>query len=634
MALINLSPRPDVFRSNLHEILATGIICMAQFVTVAVNNQALALMNTVSESFGSNSNSDKAWFSAAFALSVSTLILISGKIGDLYGHKACFIAGYAWISAWSIVAGASVYVNSTIFFIICRALLGMGFAFLLPCAIGLLALCYKNGSRKELVWGILGAAAPAGACFGGIISGALAGSWSWCFYILSISSAFFAVAAYFLVPNVRAEKKPDTELARVSPPPPSQAMDWYGGVTGVAGLVLIMVAWNQAPIMLWSEPYVPVLFAVGLLLMGAFFFLELRVVANPLVPLEVINRKIGVTLLSVGLGWGSFGVWGFYYWALCLNLREYTPLLTGVSYIPVCLFGILAAFTVSYSISRINPSILIFISNMSFFASSLLLALTPVNQTYWILLFILMIPLSFAMDMSFPSSSLILSNYLPRHHQGTAGSLVSTVTNYAMGLALGVAGTAEVYTATGDNAYDRMLSGYRGAMWTGVGIAGLGVVTSGGATPETDENELPGAAHYLRIIGRDSLCDSIVTRADMLTTLIPTMLDLSISKLGEFSDESIIIIKYSGALHKREVTFLIGKNGERISAIRAGCGALIKILPLDDAPQIEQGFLHPLLSSSVKPQCIRVSGTAHQISVAVSLIEKCIFDYRNGVVRY
>jgi hypothetical protein len=77
--------------------------------------------------------------------------------------------------------------------------------------------------------------------------------------------------------------------------------------------------------------------------------------------------------------------------------------------------------------------------------------------------------------MSFPSGTLILSNAMPRRHQGLAASLVSTVVNYSIALGLGFAGTVEVHV--NDNGRN-VLQGYRGALYLGTGLAGLGVGVS------------------------------------------------------------------------------------------------------------------------------------------------------------
>jgi hypothetical protein len=77
--------------------------------------------------------------------------------------------------------------------------------------------------------------------------------------------------------------------------------------------------------------------------------------------------------------------------------------------------------------------------------------------------------------MSFPSGTVILSNSMPREHQGLAASLVNTVVNYSISIGLGFAGTVGSQVSHGGS--DLMRS-FRGAAYMGVGLAGSGVILS------------------------------------------------------------------------------------------------------------------------------------------------------------
>lgn len=76
------------------------------------------------------------------------------------------------------------------------------------------------------------------------------------------------------------------------------------------------------------------------------------------------------------------------------------------------------------------------------------------------------------MDMSFPAASIILSDFLPSHQQGTASSIVNTIVNYAIALGLGFAGVVETHV---NDQGRNPLKGYRGAFYMGIGFAGAGV---------------------------------------------------------------------------------------------------------------------------------------------------------------
>jgi hypothetical protein len=77
--------------------------------------------------------------------------------------------------------------------------------------------------------------------------------------------------------------------------------------------------------------------------------------------------------------------------------------------------------------------------------------------------------------MSFPAANILLSNAMPREHQGLAASLVNTVINYSIAISLGFAGTVESHI--NDGGTDE-LKGYRGASYLGLGLSGMGICIS------------------------------------------------------------------------------------------------------------------------------------------------------------
>lgn len=82
------------------------------------------------------------------------------------------------------------------------------------------------------------------------------------------------------------------------------------------------------------------------------------------------------------------------------------------------------------------------------------------------------------MDMSFPAGTLIMSNAVEKRHQGMAASLVNTIVNYSISIGVGIAGTVETHVNNGGQTVQDELRGYRGAMYVGIGLSGLGVLTS------------------------------------------------------------------------------------------------------------------------------------------------------------
>jgi len=79
------------------------------------------------------------------------------------------------------------------------------------------------------------------------------------------------------------------------------------------------------------------------------------------------------------------------------------------------------------------------------------------------------------MDMSFPAGTIILSNHMPKEHQGLAASLVNTMVNYSISIALGIAGTVEVQVNNRGATPEDTMWGIRCAWFTACGLSAFGV---------------------------------------------------------------------------------------------------------------------------------------------------------------
>jgi MFS family permease len=145
---------------------------------------------------------------------------------------------------------------------------------------------------------------------------------------------------------------------------------------------------------------------------------------------------------------------------------------------PVAISGFIAGVTTGRVISRIGPGWVMLISMMAFMLGSIIVATMPIRQVYWAQAFVTTLIIPWGMDMSFPAATLIMSNAVKREHQGMAASLVNTIVNYSISIGVGIAGTVEVQVNHGANSPANELRGYRGAMYVGIILSGLGVLVS------------------------------------------------------------------------------------------------------------------------------------------------------------
>lgn len=452
--------RPSI--SAFREILFVAVICSSNIFTQASVGLTIAPLKIIGEGLGVSNPGGLSWFVAAYSLTVGTFILIAGRLGDMYGHKMLFVAGFFWYGFWALIGGFSNYAHSAIFFDVCRALQGIGPAMMVPNSLAILGRTYPPGKRKDMVFAIYGATAPNGAILGAVFASLLAQFvwWPWIFWVLAIACWVFGALSIFAIPSMPLEDNKDKKF------------DYLGAVTGVAGLVLFNVAWNQAPIVGWGNAYVIVFLILGLLFLVLFVIIERRT-EQALVPSGAFSGKVGFVLGCIALSWGSFGIWIYYVFQFIENLRLVTPIGAAAQLVPCGISGCMAALTTGFLLSRVRTSYLMTFAMMNFCIGNILLATMPVSQTYWIQTFLSFIITVWGMDISFPASTIILSNFVPKEHQGIAASLVVTVVNYSISIGLGIAGTVESHVNRGGQ---DLLRGYRGAFYAAIGLSGMGVV--------------------------------------------------------------------------------------------------------------------------------------------------------------
>jgi predicted MFS family arabinose efflux permease len=264
----------------------------------------------------------------------------------------------------------------------------------------------------------------------------------------------------------------------VAAAPPGQSIpkfDTLGCISGVTGLLLINFALNQAPLVGWKQPYVYFLLIIGVLITGAFFYFELCKATHPLLPMRGLQRQALFALACIAAGWASHGIWIYYFFLFMMKIRDQSPVMATLELLPVVPLGIVFALSTNFLIKKIHVSRVMLIAMILFFVGTVFLAFAPAEQTYWGMTFVSVIIMPGGMNLSFPAGTILLSNAMPREHQGKAASLVSTIVNYSIASGLGFAGSVERSINTdGTNT----LAGYRGTWELGIGFSGLGILIS------------------------------------------------------------------------------------------------------------------------------------------------------------
>jgi EmrB/QacA subfamily drug resistance transporter len=285
---------------------------------------------------------NRQWIVTAYSLSFGSLLLLGGKLSDLFGRRTTLLVGLVGFAVASAIGGAA---NGFAMLVIARAAQGAFGALLAPSILALLSTTYSEPKERAKAFAIFGAVAGTGGAFGLLLGGLLTEyfSWRWCLYVNLVMAAVTVAGAIALIP-------------RHEPVADRPKLDIPGSILATAGLVGIVYGLGHAETGGWSSATTlgPIIF--GVLALISFAIVESRV-RHPLLPIRVVaDRTRGGAFLSIGIvGAGLFAVFLFlsYYMSQTLG---FSPVMTGLGFIPMILA--MTGTTVSvgtYLLNRFGP---------------------------------------------------------------------------------------------------------------------------------------------------------------------------------------------------------------------------------------------------------------------------------------
>ncbi|KAF8331587.1 efflux transporter [Amanita rubescens] len=393
------------------------------------------------------------WLVSAYALSSACLLVLCGRLADLYGRKLVFFAGSIWLFAFSLACG---FAKDELTLDILRGFQGAGAAATIPASLGILANAFpiSSGRMRSIAFATFAAGAPVGAfmgtCIGAVLTQLTKPTWRSTFYLSTGLTGLYLLIGFLVIDKDEPSMEKDKRV------------DWLGGALVTAGLVLIIFVLSDGEIApnKWATSYIIACLILGCAFIGLFilwqWYLE-RMLDNPnaqyskwtpppLMKLSLWTRgngRFSVIMIIALLTWCTFlgwNLWTTLYYQNYLNLK---PIPTMLRFIPMFITGVLLNMIVVLTIHRVPVVWLLGIGTFVTGCAPIFFAVIIPSSPYWAFGFPSSICAVFGADFVFAAGTLYVAKIVKEDEQSLAGGMFQTMTQ--AGTALGVIVTTIIY---------------------------------------------------------------------------------------------------------------------------------------------------------------------------------------------
>ncbi|WP_083922505.1 MFS transporter [Nocardiopsis halotolerans] len=294
------------------------------------------------------------WVAHAYTLVFGGLLLLGGRLADLYGHRRVLAAGLTLFTAASLLGGAAPSPGALV---AARALQGVGAAVLAPATLTVLTASFPEGRARVRALAVWTAVSVAGGAAGSLVGGALTEALSWRAVLLvnvPVGAAALVLCLYCL--EGRGEKGRGGRL------------DLPGAVTATGGLTAIAYGLTRVPGHGWTDPSTVAALTAGVLFLALFAVVESRA-RVPLLPPRLLRRRaVSVGNAMVFLAGACFQVPMWYFLTFYMQGElGFGALLTGLGFLPHTLVTMAVSWTVT-------PWLMRFVDARALIATGCLLA--------------------------------------------------------------------------------------------------------------------------------------------------------------------------------------------------------------------------------------------------------------------
>jgi EmrB/QacA subfamily drug resistance transporter len=413
-----------------HLGLALVVIAAAQLMIVLDATIVNVALPHIQRALGF-SGTGLEWIVTAYSLAFGSLLLLGGRLGDIYGRRRVFMTGILLFSTASLAGG---FATSEWWLLAARAVQGAGAALAAPTALALIATTFPMGAPRNRALGVWAGMAGAGGAIGLLLGGILTSyvSWRWVFFVNApIGLTVAALAPMALVGGGRLRRR----------------LDIPGVITSTAGLALLVyglthAAAGQDGVSHWGDSVTIACLAGAVALLIGFVFIE-RYVKEPELDLNLLRsrRRSGAYIMMLLLGTAMFAVF-FFLTIYIQTVWGYSPVRAGVSWVPFPIMLIaINIFVARVLVAKVGVRPLLMAGPLFAGAGFMLLSRLSPTGSYWTNLLGPMMLLSVGMGLMFVPITLMIVSHVRHDEAGAASSLLNIGQQVGGSIGLAAIGT-------------------------------------------------------------------------------------------------------------------------------------------------------------------------------------------------
>lgn len=396
------------------------------------------------------------WVLNAYTLTFGGLLLLGGRLGDVFGRRRTFVAGLSVFTVGSLLGGLA---PSPELLVAARSLQGVGAAVAAPSVLALLTSTARDDAARNRALGLFSAVSSAGGSIGLILGGALTGyaSWRWSLFInVPIALVVLLLVGRFVDETPRQRGR----------------FDLTGAVTATLGSASLVFGFINAPDHGWTSAGTLGAFALAAVLLTTFVANERRVAA-PLLALGLLRSRMRVGAVSVmALFVGAQFAFFFFAVQFMEGVLGYGALRAGFAFLPLTLLIFATSRVTPRLVGRYGVRPLVATGVVLVGSANLWLSALDTSSSYVTHLLGPMVLTGVGAGLSFmPLTVAVLSDVAPER-AGTASGLLQMTQQ--IGGALGLAVLVTVYAS--QNVPGRVVTGMSASYLTATGFLVLALV--------------------------------------------------------------------------------------------------------------------------------------------------------------